>query len=297
MGRPPLQIGTRGKINTTRLDDVAWRARTRFRAFDGKTRLVERSGQTEKRAVERLESAIEQLQKSRTRLTVDFKFRDVAEVWLGKVAQRRAEMTRDTYEQTLKSVVLDRIGDLRLREISIPDLEEFFEKLEADGYSAGYRRSVRTTVRGTLQVAVRHGLLHSNPMREVSPIEGRPRKVRALTTEERRRLSPRRRGVGCSWAWTGSSSRAATPVGRISRTSSGSSLGPAAASAKPWRCGGRMSISPTSPWSLMARKFRHAQSGSTATSSTSRARGWSGTAARRRTPSAWLPCPSSSSRC
>ncbi|MEV6231198.1 hypothetical protein AB0L88_25400 [Saccharopolyspora shandongensis] len=126
------------------MDDVAWRARTRFRAFDGKTWLVERSGPTEKRAVERLESAIEQLQKSQARLTVDFRFRDVAEVWLGKVAQRRAATTRDTYEQTLKSVVLDRIGDLRLREISVPVLEEFFEKLEAEGYSAGYRRSVRT---------------------------------------------------------------------------------------------------------------------------------------------------------
>ncbi|TDD47724.1 tyrosine-type recombinase/integrase [Saccharopolyspora elongata] len=133
-------------------------------------------------------SGIEQLQKSRARLTVDFRFRDVAEVWLGKVAQRRAATTRDTYEQTLKSVVLDRIGDLRLREISIPVLEEFFEKLEADGYSASYRRSVRTTVRGTLQVAVRYGLLGSNPVREVSPIEGRPRKVRTLTTDERRRL-------------------------------------------------------------------------------------------------------------
>ncbi|WP_165968225.1 tyrosine-type recombinase/integrase [Saccharopolyspora elongata] len=124
------------------MDDVAWRARTRFRAFDGKTRLVERSGPTEKRAVERLESAIEQLQKSRARLTVDFKFRDVAGVWLEKVAQRRAETTRDNYEQTLKRIVLDRIGDLRLREISVPVLEEFFEKLEADGYSAGYRRSL-----------------------------------------------------------------------------------------------------------------------------------------------------------
>ncbi|MCI2422938.1 site-specific integrase [Saccharopolyspora sp. K220] len=188
MARPPLQISSHGKINTTRLDDVTWRARTRFRAFDGKTRLVERSGPTEEKAVERLESAIEQLQKARARLTVDFKFRDVAEVWLGKIARHRADTTYDTYEQTLKSVVLDRIGDLRLREISVPVLEEFVEKLEAEGYSASYRRSVRTTVRGTLQVAVRHGLLDSNPVREVSPIEGRLRKVRALTPDERRRL-------------------------------------------------------------------------------------------------------------
>ncbi|WP_010694414.1 hypothetical protein [Saccharopolyspora spinosa] len=62
--------------------------------------------------------------------------------------------------------MLDRIADLRLREISVPVLEEFFEKLEEEGYSASYRRSVRTAIRGTLQIAVRYGLLDSNPVRE-----------------------------------------------------------------------------------------------------------------------------------
>ncbi|MCI2420728.1 tyrosine-type recombinase/integrase [Saccharopolyspora sp. K220] len=69
-----------------------------------------------------------------------------------------------------------------------PLLEDFFEELEEEEFSANYRRSVRTTIRGTLQVAVRRGLLDSNPVREVSPIEGGPRKVRALTARERLRL-------------------------------------------------------------------------------------------------------------
>ncbi|WP_010694370.1 hypothetical protein [Saccharopolyspora spinosa] len=51
-----------------------------------------------------MESAIGQLQKARARLTVDFKFREVAAVWLGKVAKRRADTTHGSYEQTLKSV-------------------------------------------------------------------------------------------------------------------------------------------------------------------------------------------------
>jgi integrase len=188
MPRPPLPIGSHGKIGTSKQSDGTWRTFTRFRFFDGQTRQIERSGSTEKRAVERLESAIEQLQKTRARLTVDFKFREVAAIWLGKIAKHRTETTHGSYKQTLNSRVLDRIGDLRLREISVLVLEEFFEKLEEEGYSAGYRRLVRTTIRGTLQVAVRHGLLDSNPAQEVSPIESGRRKVRALTTDERRRL-------------------------------------------------------------------------------------------------------------
>ncbi|WP_101376414.1 hypothetical protein [Saccharopolyspora spinosa] len=80
-----------------------------------------------------MESAIGQLQKARARLTVDFKFREVAAVWLGKVAKRRADTTHGSYEQTLKSVVLDRIGELHLREIRALVLEERFQKLEEEG--------------------------------------------------------------------------------------------------------------------------------------------------------------------
>ncbi|GAA0513100.1 site-specific integrase [Saccharopolyspora thermophila] len=63
-----------------------------------------------------------------------------------------------------------------------------FEELEEEGLSANYRRSVRTTISGTLQTAVRYGLLDRNPVREISPIEGGSRKVRALRADERLRL-------------------------------------------------------------------------------------------------------------
>lgn len=99
-----------------------------------------------------------------------------------------ATTTHDTYQRTLNNIVFGRIGDLRLREIDVPLLEDLFEELEEEGLSANNCRSVRTTISGTLQTAVRYGLLDRNSVREISPIEGGPRKVRALSADERLRL-------------------------------------------------------------------------------------------------------------
>jgi hypothetical protein len=45
MGRPPLPIGTYGSIRYYRTS-TGWRATTNFRDFDGRTRPVERKGNT-----------------------------------------------------------------------------------------------------------------------------------------------------------------------------------------------------------------------------------------------------------
>jgi hypothetical protein len=43
-GRPPLRIGSHGKITRTYIGGGVWLARTRFRDSDGVTRIVERRG-------------------------------------------------------------------------------------------------------------------------------------------------------------------------------------------------------------------------------------------------------------
>jgi hypothetical protein len=52
MVRPPLRIGTSGRVRTYRTPS-GWRARTTYRDYDGVTREVERHGRT-KAAAERL---------------------------------------------------------------------------------------------------------------------------------------------------------------------------------------------------------------------------------------------------
>lgn len=50
------------------------------------------------------------------------------------------------------------------------------------------RKTVRTVVSLILRLAVQHEALLDNPVRHLDPIEGKSRKPRALTTEERRRF-------------------------------------------------------------------------------------------------------------
>ncbi|MEV0701159.1 hypothetical protein AB0I53_25080 [Saccharopolyspora sp. NPDC050389] len=105
MARPPLEIGSHGKIRTYHEETVHWRAVAQVRLFDGKSRQIERSGPAERKAIKRLQSAIKGLLDSKARLTVDSTFREVADRWLDKVKKRRAATTYNTYRLTLKNLV------------------------------------------------------------------------------------------------------------------------------------------------------------------------------------------------
>lgn len=202
MARPPLQVGTHGAIRTygwidgrwlakSSLPDGArpdtWRAVTNFRYANGKTKPIERSGSTEAKAKRALRDALAKLTERKSTLTSQSKFRDVATAWLEQVKKNpeRADTTHDRYHATLKNLVLDRIGDLRLPELTIGTLEELFSEYADEGHSANYRRSARTVIRGPLSLAVRRELIDANPVRELSPIEGKTKKVRSLTPDER----------------------------------------------------------------------------------------------------------------
>lgn len=58
MGRPPLPLGTRGKIRMCRLPHGGWRAIANYRDYDGITRPVERVGETKAKAVNNLLQAL-----------------------------------------------------------------------------------------------------------------------------------------------------------------------------------------------------------------------------------------------
>lgn len=116
-----------------------------------------------------------------------------AQLWLAKLDAHVADGTRrattaDTYRQRLNSVVLPVLGQLRLRECTVPVLDGFFIRLAANGLSADSRRTVRTVLSYVLGQAVKHEVLAANPVRELDRIEGKAKAARALTSEERRRL-------------------------------------------------------------------------------------------------------------
>jgi integrase len=191
--RPPLPIGTYGSIGAETTAG-GWRAFARFRDHDGVTRKVERNGPTEATAKNRLREHLRDRaqQGPADGLNGDSRFRVAAAEWMATIEQLAARGARspDTarvYRLTLDGHVLPGIGELRLREVTVPRLDRLIQTLVLH-VGTGTAKTARTVVSGVLGLAVRHGAVPTNPARDIGEISGKPKKPpRALTTEERER--------------------------------------------------------------------------------------------------------------
>ena len=190
MARPPLAMDTHGSITikkratsaaskqsngTARADSYV--ARCRFRDYDGVTRSLERSGPSKTAASRSLQDEIRARTGSPAApLRPHHTFERAAERWLAKLDAQLADGSRkvttaDTYRQRLRSVILPAIGQWRLRECTVPQLDGFFAGLAAT-QSAQSRKTIRTVVSLILRVAVQHEVIPDNPVRHLDPSEG-----------------------------------------------------------------------------------------------------------------------------
>ena len=195
MGRRPMPVGTYGKIRVETLGPKRYRARCRYRDFNGKVYDVERMGTSRTDAENNLKAAIRDWVTPVVGATVtaSTKFRDVAARWLTELvrdAERefRSWGTVDTYRNRLEGLVLPAVGDLRMNELSTPILDALCKKVR-DNSSASSAKTVRAVLSGVCAYAVQHGALDANPAREITRLESkraknRPQKSRALTATE-----------------------------------------------------------------------------------------------------------------
>ena len=207
MARPPLALGHHGSVKATR-EGGQWVARCLVRDLDGVTRRVERWGPSRAAAQHALQDELRQRRGERTELLrPDSRFRAAASVWMTKITERREDSTADTYRHWLVGLVLPQLGELRLDECDVAQIDAFFARLEKarrtveddDGsttekvrYAANTRRTIRAIVAGIMQQAVLHQAVAANPVRELERIESpkghRKAPPRGLTAEKRRRL-------------------------------------------------------------------------------------------------------------
>ncbi len=209
MARPPLPLGQHGAISVTS-NNGRWIARCRVRGLDGVTRKIERSGKSRTAARLALQDELRSQRGERAEvLRPESRFRDAVTIYLGKVTARREDSTTDVYSYWLEKLVLPQLGELRLGECDVAQMDAFFARLERgrrvvehkDGttsaqplYAANTRRIHRAVVAGVLQQAVLHKAIPSNPVRELERIESpkghRKATPRGLTAEERRPAAP-----------------------------------------------------------------------------------------------------------
>ncbi len=191
MGRPPLPVGTFGKIDFFVVAPKRVRARASLRDFDGRRRPLTRYGASRAEAERRLRTAL----RDRTGPSVgtpaaDSRLSIVATLWLADVDDSELAVgTKRLYRFVVEGYVLPALGELRLREVTVPAVDRMLDSVH-DQHGPGAAKSARSVLSGILGMAVRHGALASNPVREVSG-RRRPRTAvgpRALTIEESRRL-------------------------------------------------------------------------------------------------------------
>jgi integrase len=193
-GRPPLDIGTHGKINPRRFGDK-WQARCRFRDADGETNPVSAVGHTRGEAIRNLRKAL--LLRSAAvsgDLTGDTRTDAVAERYLAGIRDavksgQRSPSTADTYQRAWDCHIKPALGALKLREITTSRVDRFLIAVR-DNSGPGIAKTCRTVLSGILGYAQRNDAVTHNAVRGTTPLSGKPRKQpRALTDDEQDQLA------------------------------------------------------------------------------------------------------------
>lgn len=191
MARPPMAVGTHGKITTVRVrEGGSWHARTLFRDYDGVRREIARWGRTKPEAERLLAEAIRDRATPTTdAITSNTKLADLAEQWSAQLDDADlSDGSRELYRGTLERHLVPALGELRLRELSVQTLDRCLITIRKQS-GHGAAKSSRSVLSGLLGYAVRYGALSSNLARDTSPITRKTMKaIRALTVEETARL-------------------------------------------------------------------------------------------------------------
>jgi integrase len=184
MARPELPIGTWGNIRTEQLGPNRFCARARFRDHDGKTRDVEATAATGPAAVRALKVKLrDRATPTEGEITRETWISALAALWIEEITaeERIRPQTIDRYQGSLRTAILPAIGNLRIREASVGRLDKLLRAVATDHpYAARHAKVVLSQM---FALAVRHGAIATNPIRDTGRLRKPRRKPVALTTD------------------------------------------------------------------------------------------------------------------
>jgi integrase len=184
MARPPLPIGTWGTIRTEKLGPNRYRARARFRDYDGKTRDVEATGTTDPAAIRALKEKLrDRTAPNDDEITRDTHVSTLANLWIEEITaeERVTPQTINNYKTSLRTSILPAVGNLRIREATVGRLDKFLREIAKTRPSAA--KNAKVVLGQMFALAVRHGALTTNPVGETGRLRKPRRTVRALEAE------------------------------------------------------------------------------------------------------------------
>jgi len=113
-------------------------------------------------------------------------------LWYAALLQKvedgtRSTGTRDAYERALRNHVLPALKEIRFGEFSVPLVDKVIKQIKKK-VGVPTAQTSRSVISGVCGLAVRHGAMETNPVREIERIEGgkSKRNPRALEADERR---------------------------------------------------------------------------------------------------------------
>ena len=184
MPRPPLPIGTWGKIRRDQLGPNRWRARTNFRDYDGETRVVEAHDITGAKAENKLREMLrDRATPNSSDITANTLINTLADLWFDEITgqEELSAQTRDRYRSCFEQAIRKPLGKLRVHEATVGRLDKFFKTL-AKAHRA-QAHNARVVLKQMLAMAVRHGAISTNPIRDIASLPSRRHTVMALETD------------------------------------------------------------------------------------------------------------------
>ena len=208
VGRQPLKIGDYGQVSYQKLANGKTQAMCRVRDEDGVTRKVKATGTNEKRALSALKTKLgDRPGAGSDGITADTNIAVLAGEWLDQLEVSPG--TKEIYRHNIVRHIIPNLGGVTIREASPARLGRFVASVQTPEPRTvlirGKEKEVmvggpavaklcRSVLTGMFSLAVRHGAIRYNPVREVKPVKPKrlaPEKNRALTLDELGRLRRR----------------------------------------------------------------------------------------------------------
>ena len=168
MPRPPLELESWGTIRRTEVNGTP-AAIAYYRDSEGKRKRMLRTGKTPASAQRNLEAALREtigLADDDGFLTRDSTVKTLAEQWYAETQQRGLKSgSLRIYRLAVHNRIIPTIGDLRLREATVPRLDRYVKAVQANSGDAS-AKTVRVVLKGMFDLATRHGAVPSNPVEQ-----------------------------------------------------------------------------------------------------------------------------------
>lgn len=176
MARPPLAIGTAGRVRSYPTAS-GYRARCLYRDYDGVAREIERTGRSKAAAESNLRVAV----RDRAHvdgggaITSESRVAVLAEAWFQSLVDR-SPSTMQAYRERLDRHILPVVGQLRIRELSVGLVDRHLTAIKTK-HGTALAKQTRSVLSGICGLACRLDLMESNPCRDTARISTKPKRL------------------------------------------------------------------------------------------------------------------------